>query len=123
MACAWAPGSCRRRRRRAASRCSSATGTAATARSGPDSRALASAGHRVLLFDYRGYGGNAGTPTEMGLRADARAALAYLRSRPDIDAARIVYFGESLRAAGAAQLAAEHPPLGRVVPQPFTTPA
>src|SRR5205807_3151025 len=70
-------------------------------------RGLASAGHRVLLFDYRGYGGNAGTPTETGLRADARAALAYLRSRPDIDPARIVYFGESLGAAVAAQLAAE----------------
>ena len=84
-------------------------------------RGLASAGHRVLLFDYRGYGGNAGTPTEMGLRADARAALAYLRSRPDIDPARIVYFGESLGAAVAAQLAAEHPPLALVLRSPFTT--
>src|SRR5688572_21676373 len=30
----------------------------------------------VLLFDYRGFGGNPGSPTEDGLAADARAAHA-----------------------------------------------
>ncbi|HET8789431.1 MAG TPA: alpha/beta hydrolase, partial [Actinomycetes bacterium] len=36
--------------------------------------ALARMGLAVLLFDYRGYGGNPGSPTEEGLAADARAA-------------------------------------------------
>jgi uncharacterized protein len=82
-------------------------------------RALATAGHAVLLFDYRGYGGNPGSPSEEGLRADARSAIKYLESRSDVDATRIVYFGESLGAAVAAQLASERPPLALVLRSPF----
>jgi hypothetical protein len=82
-------------------------------------RGLARAGHAVLLFDYRGFGGNSGTPTEAGLRADARAALDHLASRPDVDPARIVYFGESLGAAVAARLAGERAPLAIVLRSPF----
>ena len=41
-------------------------------------------GLQVLLVDYRGYGGNPGTPTENGLAADSRAAHAYLAGRPDV---------------------------------------
>lgn len=75
----------------------------------------------VLLFDYRGYGGNPGTPTEEGLAADARAALAYVRRRPDVDASRLVYFGESLGSAVAVTLAADHPPAALVLRSPFTS--
>lgn len=82
-------------------------------------RALAAAGHAVLLFDYRGYGGNPGSPSEQGLRADARAAVRYLESRSDVDPARIVYFGESLGAAVAAQLASERRPFALVLRSPF----
>ena len=79
--------------------------------------------HRVsvLLFDYRGYGDSAGSPTERGLALDARAARRYLLSRPDVDAARLVYFGESLGAAVAVELAAEHPPAALVLRSPFTS--
>ena len=42
----------------------------------PLALALARAGYSVLLFDYRGYGGNEGSPSERGLMADARAARA-----------------------------------------------
>jgi hypothetical protein len=38
----------------------------------PLARALSAAGFDVLLLDYRGYGGNPGSPTEQGLAADAR---------------------------------------------------
>src|SRR5713226_3764953 len=64
----------------------------------------------VLLFDYRGYGRNPGTPSEAGLLMDARAARAYLTRRLDVDPDRLVYFGESLGAAVAVALAAEQPP-------------
>ncbi len=47
----------------------------------PLARALATRGMNVLLFDYRGYGGNPGSPTEAGLLADARAARDWLGSR------------------------------------------
>ncbi len=87
----------------------------------PLAAALARAGLGVLLFDYRGYGGNSGAPTENGLAADARAARTYLVSRQEVDAGRIVYFGESLGAAVAVALAAEHPPAALVLRSPFAS--
>lgn len=87
----------------------------------PLARALAGHGMRVLLFDYRGYGGNPGTPSEAGLRRDVRAALEYLTNRAEVDPARIFYFGESLGAAAVVDLAAEHPPRGLVLRSPFTS--
>jgi fermentation-respiration switch protein FrsA (DUF1100 family) len=83
--------------------------------------ALARAGLSVLLFDYRGFGGNPGSPSEAGLSADARAAQAYLASRDDVDPRRFVYFGESLGAAVAVRLAVERPPAALVLRSPFTS--
>ena len=84
-------------------------------------KALRDRGYSTLLFDYRGYGGSAGTPTERGLEADARAARAYLLRRPEVGSSRLVYFGESLGAAVAVGLAAEHPPAALVLRSPFTS--
>jgi len=78
-------------------------------------------GWSTLLVDYRGYGGNPGLPSEAGLERDARAALRYLLSRPDVDPARIVYFGESLGAAVAIRLATDHPPAALVLRSPFSS--
>jgi uncharacterized protein len=78
-------------------------------------------GMSVLLFDYRGYGGNDGTPSENGLAADARAAQAWLAVQPEVDPDRIVYFGESLGAAVAIGLSLERPPAALVLRSPFTS--
>ena len=83
--------------------------------------ALRARGFAVLLFDYRGFGGNAGTPSERGLAADARAARAELLRMQGVAAGRLVYFGESLGAAVAVALAAEHPPAALVLRSPFTS--
>jgi fermentation-respiration switch protein FrsA (DUF1100 family) len=87
----------------------------------PLAAALHRHGVQVLLADYRGYGGNPGTPSEKGLAADSRAARAYLAGRPDVDASKIVYFGESLGTAVAVDLAVEHPPAALVLRSPFTS--
>jgi uncharacterized protein len=87
----------------------------------PLATALRSHGLNVLLTDYRGYGGNPGTPTEEGLAEDARAARAYALGRADVEAKRIVYFGESLGAAVALRLAVEHPPSALVLRSPFAS--
>ncbi|MEU7529097.1 alpha/beta fold hydrolase [Saccharothrix sp. NPDC042600] len=79
----------------------------------PLARALTARGLSVLLVDYRGYGGNPGSPTEEGLARDIRAARAFLTGR-------VVYFGESLGSAVVAELATEHPPAGLVLRSPFT---
>lgn len=85
----------------------------------PLAAALNRLGMSVLLFDYRGFGGNPGRPTEEGLAADARAAQAWLATQPGVD--RIVYIGESLGAAVAVGLALERPPQVLVLRSPFTS--
>lgn len=87
----------------------------------PLASALARAGLSVLLFDYRGYGGNPGSPSERGLLADARAAVRYVGARADVDPTRIVYFGESLGAGVAVALALERPPAALVLRSPFSS--
>ncbi len=84
----------------------------------PLAASLTERGYGVLLFDYRGYAGNPGSPSEDGLRADARAAADALAARPDVDRERIVYFGESLGAAVAGGLASERPPAALVLRSP-----
>jgi len=54
------------------------------------------AGVDVFIYDYRGYGMSTGTSSEDGMKADAAAALNYLRSRPDVDTSQIVDYGYSL---------------------------
>jgi uncharacterized protein len=83
--------------------------------------ALRDRGWAVLLYDYRGYGGNPGRPSEQGLAKDARAAISWLADREDVDADRIAYVGESLGAGVAARLAAERPPAALVLRSPFTS--
>lgn len=75
----------------------------------------------VMLFDYRGFGGNPGAPGEAGLAADAEAARRFAVARPGVDASRLVYFGESLGTALAAPLAAAHPPAALVLRSPFAS--
>ena len=84
----------------------------------PLAEALTERGYAVLLFDYRGYAGNPGKPSEEGLRADARAAVDALATRPDVDPDRIAYFGESLGAAVAGGLATERPPAALILRSP-----
>ncbi|MDG5485591.1 alpha/beta hydrolase [Mycolicibacterium gadium] len=81
--------------------------------------ALNRMGLSVLLFDYRGYGGNPGQPSEDGTAADARAAQAWLAAQPGVET--VVYFGESLGGAVAVGLAAERPPAALILRSPFTS--
>ena len=85
----------------------------------PLAQALAEQGYHVLLFDYRGYAGNPGSPTEAGLRTDARAAARALADRPEVDPERVAYFGESLGASVCGGVATELPPAALILRSPF----
>lgn len=74
----------------------------------------------VFIFDYRGYGRSGGRPDEEGLARDARAAQRWLDKR-SVPSRQTVYFGRSLGAAVALQLALEVPPAGLVLETPFTS--
>jgi alpha-beta hydrolase superfamily lysophospholipase len=81
--------------------------------------ALAERGLAVLLFDYRGYGGNPGSPSEHGLARVVRAAHRFLVHDAGVPGDRLLYYGESLGAAVVVELATEHPPAGLVLRSPF----
>jgi uncharacterized protein len=86
----------------------------------PLAAALAGRGLTVLLVDYRGYGGNPGSPSEDGLARDIEAARTFLVEQAGIPAERLLYYGESLGAAVVTALAARHPPAGLILRSPFT---
>jgi uncharacterized protein len=73
----------------------------------------------VLIVDYRGYGESEGSPSEAGIRMDARAAWNYLTLERRIPAREIVVFGRSLGGAVAAHLAREHRPAALIVESAF----
>ena len=85
----------------------------------PLADALVREGFATLLFDYRGYGENAGSPSEPGLIADAHAARDWLDHQPDVDPSRIVYLGESLGTGVAVALAVDRPPAAAILRSPF----
>ena len=84
-------------------------------------RAIGDRGFGVLLFDYRGYGGNAGRPTEDGLARDARAARTFLLDRQGVAPEGLIYLGESLGTGVVSALAVEHPPAAMVLRSPMTS--
>lgn len=80
--------------------------------------ALTKRGVAVLRYDDRGVGGSGGGSTEettADFAADAAAAMAYLRTRPEIDAARIGLMGHSEGAATALIAIANGAPAAFVV--------
>jgi hypothetical protein len=87
----------------------------------PLAQALASIGISTVLFDYRGYGGNPGRPSEAGIALDARAVLDVVRRLPGEDARRLIYAGESLGTGVAVELASAYPPALLVLRSPFTS--
>jgi len=82
-------------------------------------RRLGDRGLSMLLVDYRGYGGNPGSPSEDGLAADADAAVrALIELGHPLD--RTIFFGESLGTGVVAGLQQRHRPAGIVLRSPFT---
>jgi fermentation-respiration switch protein FrsA (DUF1100 family) len=83
-------------------------------------RPFLNAGLGVLLLEYRGYGGNKGSPHEAGLYEDGRSALRFL-SQKGINPNQLVIFGESLGSGVATQLATEQKTCALVLQTPYTS--
>lgn len=85
---------------------------------------FAAEGWIAMTFDYRGFGLSAGHPRQVvsvpRQLADIRAAIAHLRSRPDVDPERVGLWGSSLGGGHVVTIAAEDPLIAGVVAQvPF----
>ena len=79
----------------------------------PYHEAFTAAGFAVLIFDYRGFGeseGDRGTISPVWQLDDWRNALAYMRSRDDMDPTRAAIFGSGGTGGGNAVLVAGHEP-------------
>jgi alpha-beta hydrolase superfamily lysophospholipase len=68
-------------------------------RLGPFAERFAAAGFAALVFDHRGFGDSGGEPDLFHpprQLEDWRAAIAFARSLPGVDAARVATFGSSM---------------------------
>lgn len=79
---------------------------------------LSERGFGVLLLDYRGFGGNPGSPSEEGLASDARAGVVALEEQ-GYEPEDLIYMGESLGTGVAARLHHDVPPAGLILRSPF----
>ncbi len=73
------------------------------------------AGYGFLFGEYRGYGGNPGSPTEQGLYNDARAYTEWLLKEQNVPPGKIAFFGESLGTGVAVKMASEYKSAGALV--------
>jgi uncharacterized protein len=81
---------------------------------------LTALGFGVMLPEYRGYGGNPGSPSEVGLMRDADAALSLLQAR-GVPPNRTVLWGESLGTGIAIRLAARSRVAALILQSPYTS--
>jgi pimeloyl-ACP methyl ester carboxylesterase len=78
----------------------------------PHLEGLHAMGYSVFAFDYRGFGRNAGTPSEAGLYEDALTAYRHLTQQLDVEPERIILAGRSLGSAVAVEAATRVPSAG-----------
>lgn len=82
---------------------------------------FAAAGYAVAVFDYRGFGDSAGTPRQLldvaMQHQDWRAALAYARALPGIDADQVVAWGTSFGGGHVISVAGQGEPLAAIIAQ------
>ena len=81
-------------------------------------RELTERGFTVLLMEYRGYGGNPGSPSGEGIARDAAAAAEALIDE-GFGPERTLYLGESIGTGVGARLQSTHPPAGVLLRSPF----
>lgn len=70
-------------------------------------RGLAANGNGLLLVEYRGYGGNPGSPGEAGIYRDGDAAMRWLAAQ-GIAARDVVVVGNSIGSGPATEMALRH---------------
>lgn len=83
------------------------------------------AGYACLVFDYRHFGDSEGTPRQLldvkKQLQDWKAAIAFARSRKDVDNSRVAIWGTSFGGGHVLSTAADDPALVAVISQcPFT---
>ncbi len=88
----------------------------------PNIEYLHQLGLNVFIFDYRGFGKSNGVSLrEKDLYQDARGALKWLKESEGGSSKGLIYYGRSMGATVALQMALEQPPAGIILECPFTS--
>lgn len=77
-------------------------------------------GARTVMFDYSGYGGNGGHPSEEAVYRDGLTVYDHV-ARQGVSPGRIILYGESLGSAVALAVAGERPVAGVVLQSAFSS--
>jgi fermentation-respiration switch protein FrsA (DUF1100 family) len=86
------------------------------------SRGYVERGYGFLLAEYRGYGGNPGSPGEKGFYDDAKAYIEWLIKDQGIAESKIILYGESLGTGVATEMALQYPAIAALVLEtPYTS--
>jgi uncharacterized protein len=80
---------------------------------------LKQSGLGILAIDWRGYGGSTGNPTELGVRADARAGFDFIHAAAP--QSKIAVFGESFGTGPAVAVARDRPVAGVLLNAPYAS--
>lgn len=72
-------------------------------------------GYGVFLAEYRGYGGNVGTPNEQNLYKDGEAYIRWLISNPDLKSSPVILYGSSIGSGVAVDIAAKYPKIKALI--------
>ena len=78
------------------------------------------AGYTVIMVEFRGFGGNLGSPSEMGLYEDARAGIKYAKSL-GLQENQLILYGRSLGTSIVTKMATEIEAKGIILQAPFTS--
>ena len=76
-------------------------------------------GCNVFAFDYSGYGGSSGKPSEKNLYADAEAAWRALREKYSLAPNQIVLYGQSIGSCAVIDLAIKYDVAGVILHSPL----
>lgn len=86
----------------------------------PVAREFIKQGYGVFLLEYRGYGGNPGSPSETGFYYDGEAAIHHLKSE-GIALQNIAILGESIGSGVAVEMASRYPVCALILQSPFSS--
>ena len=78
-------------------------------------------GVNLFAYDYRGFGESTGSPSEVGVYADADAAYRYLTDSLHVPGSRIILFGHSLGTGITIELARHVAAAGMIVEDAYTS--
>lgn len=79
------------------------------------------AGYGVLLAEYRGYGGNEGSPSEVGFYEDGHAYIRWLEIAAGYPISDIILYGESIGSGTATEMATKYDVKALILEAPFSS--